>query len=49
MTEPKDVYPPKPHIAEGAHIGSMEEFQRLYGQSLDEPEAFWAKHPDARR
>jgi len=43
MNEPKDIYPPKPHIVEGAHIGSMAEYQRLYRLSLDDPEAFWSK------
>ena len=35
------MIPVKPHIAEGAHINSMEEYQRLYRQSLDQPEEFW--------
>jgi len=37
------VIPVKPHIAEGAHIASMEEYQRLYRLSLDNPEWFWAE------
>ncbi len=41
MTEP--VYPVKPHISERAHLNSMEEYQRLYRLSLDNPEWFWAE------
>jgi len=37
------VVPVKPHIAEGAHIPTMEEYQRLYRLSLDNPEWFWAE------
>ncbi len=42
MTESNEIYPPKPHIAERAHIGSMAEYERLYQQSLDDPGTFWA-------
>ena len=35
------MIPVKPDIAERAHINSMEEYERLYRQSLDDPEAFW--------
>jgi acetyl-CoA synthetase len=37
------VYPPKPHIAERAHIRSMAEYERLYRLSLDNPEWFWGE------
>ena len=40
---PDDTYPVKSHIAEGAHIASMEEYQRLYRLSLDNPEWFWGE------
>jgi acetyl-CoA synthetase len=33
----------KPHIAEGAHLNSMEEYRRQYRLSLDDPETFWAE------
>jgi len=39
----KDVYPVKPHIGEGAHINSMEEYERQYRLSLDNPEWFWSE------
>jgi acetyl-CoA synthetase len=41
VSEPK--YPVKPHIVERAHIRSMEEYERLYRLSLDNPEWFWAE------
>jgi acetyl-CoA synthetase len=40
------VFPPKPHIVDRAHINSMEEYQRLYRLSLDDPETFWAKQAE---
>jgi acetyl-CoA synthetase len=40
------MIPVKPHIAEGAHIKSMEEYQRLYRQSLAQPEEFWRAQAD---
>ena len=46
MAETNDIYPPKPHITQGSHIGTMEEYQRLYRLSLDDPETFWAKQAE---
>jgi acetyl-CoA synthetase len=47
MAVPSDkVFPPKPHIVDRAHINSMEEYQRLYRLSLDDPETFWAKQAE---
>ncbi len=43
----QDVYPVKPHIAERAHINSLEEYKRLYRLSLDNPEWFWAEQAKA--
>ena len=39
----EDLFPVKPHIRERAHIKSMEEYQRLYRLSLDNPEWFWGE------
>ena len=44
---PQDHYPVKPHIAERAYIRSMEEYQRLYRLSLDNPEWFWGEQAKA--
>ena len=38
-----DVYAVKPRIRDRAHIRSMEEYQRLYRLSMDNPEWFWAE------
>ena len=44
---PQDIYPVKPHIAERAYIRSMEEYQRLYRLSLDNPDWFWGEQAKA--
>jgi acetyl-CoA synthetase len=36
------IYPVKPEIASQAHI-NIESYQRLYQQSIDHPETFWAE------
>jgi acetyl-CoA synthetase len=46
MAANSDRYPPKPDIVRGAHLSSMEEFQRLYRLSLDDPETFWSKQAE---
>ncbi len=40
------MIPVKPEIAARAHIGSLEEYQRLYRLSLDNPEWFWGEQAD---
>ena len=42
-----DIYPVKPHIAQRAYINSMEEYQRLYRLSLDNPDWFWGEQAKA--
>ncbi len=41
------IVPVKPDIAERAHINSMEEYQRLYRLSLDNPDWFWGEQAKA--
>ncbi len=41
MSEP--MIEVKPHIRERAHIKTMEEYQRLYRLSFDNPEWFWGE------
>jgi acetyl-CoA synthetase len=43
----EDIVPVKPHIAERAHINSMEEYERMYRLSLDNPEWFWGEQAKA--
>jgi acetyl-CoA synthetase len=40
------MVPVKPDIARRAHIGSLEEYQRLYRESLERPEEFWRRQAD---
>jgi len=40
------MIPVKPELAERAHIGSMEEYERLYRESLDNPEEFWRRQSE---
>ncbi|MFL6536863.1 MAG: acetate--CoA ligase [Chthoniobacterales bacterium] len=39
----KRVFAPPPEFAAQARVGSMAEYQRLYRESLDEPEKFWSR------
>ncbi|MCE1204151.1 MAG: acetate--CoA ligase [Holophagaceae bacterium] len=43
----QDLFPVKPHVRERAHIKTMEEYQRLYRLSLDNPEWFWGEQAKA--
>ena len=36
------VFPPTPEFSAKAHIKSLEQYEALYKQSIDDPEAFWA-------
>jgi acetyl-CoA synthetase len=36
------VFPPPPEFSARAHIKSLEEYETLYKQSIDDPETFWA-------
>jgi len=38
-----EIYPVKEPIRQQAHINSMEEYERLYRLSLDNPQWFWAE------
>ena len=40
------MIPVKPQVAQKAHVGSLAEYERLYRESLDQPEEFWAKQAD---
>jgi acetyl-CoA synthetase len=46
MSDDRALYPVKPEIAAAAHINSMEEYQRLYRLSLDDPHTFWSKQAE---
>src|SRR6185437_3428793 len=36
------VFPPPAEFSEKAHIKPLEEYERLYKQSIEDPETFWA-------
>ena len=36
------VFPPSPEFSSKAHIQSLEQYESLYKQSIDDPEGFWA-------
>ncbi|MBA3633383.1 MAG: acetate--CoA ligase [Acidobacteria bacterium] len=36
------VFPPPPEFAAAAHIKSFEEYEQIYNQAAENPEAFWA-------
>ncbi len=40
------MIPVKPQIANGAHIASIETYERLYRRSLDDPQGFWLEQAD---
>ena len=35
-------FPPSPEFATAARISSLQEYQRLYRESIENPEKFWA-------
>src|ERR1700727_3154079 len=37
------VFPPPPEFAAKAHVKSLEEYEALYKQSIEDPEKFWAE------
>jgi acetyl-CoA synthetase len=37
------VIPPPPSFAARAHIGSQQDYERMYNRSIDDPEGFWAE------
>jgi len=37
------VFPPSPDFAAKAYIKSMEQYQRMYKRSLEDPEGFWSE------
>ena len=43
QTDELGVFPPPQDLSQRAHIKNMEEYQRLYQESLDDPEGFWGR------
>ena len=42
------MYEPRFPWASGAHVSSMDDYERLYKRSVDDPEGFWAEEARAR-
>jgi acetyl-CoA synthetase len=40
------VFPPPPEFSAKAHVKSLEEYETLYKQSIEDPEKFWASVAD---
>lgn len=41
------LYPPPADLAKHAHIKSKEQYDKMYKQSLEDPDAFWSDQADA--
>jgi len=37
------TFPPSKEMSEKAHIGSIEEYEKMYKRSVDDPEGFWGE------
>jgi acetyl-CoA synthetase len=42
----KRTFPPSKEFSERAHIKSMEEYEKIYKRSVEDPEGFWAEMAD---
>ena len=42
MLRENRVFPPPPEFAAAAHIKSLEQYEAMYKQSIEDPEKFWA-------
>ncbi|MBI5187607.1 MAG: acetate--CoA ligase [Nitrospirae bacterium] len=42
LSKEQKIFPPPRDFQEKAYVKSIEEYERLYKQSLDDPEGFWA-------
>jgi acetyl-CoA synthetase len=40
------VFPPPPEFAANAHVKSFEEYEQIYKDSVENPEAFWAEQAE---
>ncbi len=43
LMEEQRTFPPSKEFSKKAHIGSMEEYEKLYKRSIEDPEGFWAE------
>ena len=43
MSEQKDRFPPPAEFSAKAHVGSLEQYQEMYKESIADPDGFWLK------
>jgi acetyl-CoA synthetase len=43
LMEEQRTFPPSKEFSSKAHIGSMQEYEKLYKRSIEDPEGFWAE------
>jgi len=43
LSTEKRTFPPSKEMRERAHIGSIEEYEKMYKRSVDDPEGFWGE------
>ena len=43
LMEEKRHFPPSPEFSKNAHIKSLEEYEKIYKRSVEDPEGFWAE------
>ncbi|EGD79744.1 acetyl-coenzyme A synthetase [Salpingoeca rosetta] len=42
-TKEKELYQPSNHARKGAHVASLAEYEKMYRESIENPEAFWTR------
>ena len=43
LMQEKRHFPPSKEFSNRAHIKSLEEYEKIYKRSIDDPEGFWAE------
>ena len=43
MSEERNVFPPTPEASERAWIKSMPQYEKMYAESIEDPDGFWTK------
>jgi acetyl-CoA synthetase len=46
LMEERRRFPPPPEFAKRAHIRSMKQYQRMYDESINDPETFWLREAE---
>ncbi|GAF85243.1 unnamed protein product, partial [marine sediment metagenome] len=45
MTEDRK-FPPPPELAAGAHVGSLDQYEKMYKRSIEDPDGFWLEQAE---